>query len=41
MAARRRTQMASSKRDQLINTAQELFYREGYHATGIDRGSLK
>ena len=29
--------MASSKRDQLINTAQELFYREGYHATGIDR----
>lgn len=29
--------MASSKRDQLINTAHELFYREGYHATGIDR----
>jgi AcrR family transcriptional regulator len=29
--------MASSKRDQLITTAQDLFYREGYHATGIDR----
>ncbi len=29
--------MASSKREQLINTAQELFYRVGYHATGIDR----
>ncbi|WP_043307875.1 TetR/AcrR family transcriptional regulator [Pseudomonas sp. ML96] len=29
--------MASSKREQLINTALELFYREGYHATGIDR----
>ncbi|MBU3055306.1 TetR/AcrR family transcriptional regulator [Pseudomonas indica] len=29
--------MASSKRDQLINTALELFKREGYHATGIDR----
>jgi len=29
--------MASSKRDQLISTAQALFYREGYHATGIDR----
>ncbi|MGH8435088.1 MAG: TetR/AcrR family transcriptional regulator [Pseudomonas sp.] len=29
--------MASSKRDQLVSTALELFYREGYHATGIDR----
>lgn len=29
--------MASSKREQLIQTAQELFYRVGYHATGIDR----
>ena len=29
--------MASSKRELLLNTAQDLFYREGYHATGIDR----
>lgn len=29
--------MASSKREQLISTAQTLFAREGYHATGIDR----
>jgi AcrR family transcriptional regulator len=29
--------MASSKREKLIDTAQDLFYREGYHATGIDR----
>ncbi|MDG9927183.1 MULTISPECIES: TetR/AcrR family transcriptional regulator [unclassified Pseudomonas] len=29
--------MASSKRQQLISTAQDLFAREGYHATGIDR----
>jgi len=29
--------MASNKRDQLLNTAENLFYREGYHATGIDR----
>jgi AcrR family transcriptional regulator len=29
--------MASSKREQLISTAQNLFAREGYHATGIDR----
>ncbi|NWL77950.1 TetR family transcriptional regulator [Pseudomonas taiwanensis] len=29
--------MASSKRDQLVNTAIALFYREGFHATGIDR----
>ena len=25
------------KRDQLIDTAGSLFYRDGYHATGIDR----
>ena len=29
--------MASSKREQLLNTALQLFYREGYHSTGIDR----
>ncbi|MDL5591740.1 TetR family transcriptional regulator [Bacillus subtilis] len=29
--------MASSKRDQLIDTALTLFYRDGFHATGIDR----
>jgi AcrR family transcriptional regulator len=29
--------MASNKREQLLNTALQLFYREGYHATGIDR----
>ena len=29
--------MASTKREQLLNTALELFYREGYHSTGIDR----
>ncbi|MBD7976502.1 MULTISPECIES: TetR/AcrR family transcriptional regulator [Pseudomonas] len=29
--------MATNKRDQLIETAERLFYREGYHATGIDR----
>jgi AcrR family transcriptional regulator len=28
---------ALSKRDQLIETAWMLFYRDGYHATGIDR----
>ena len=28
---------SSSKREQLLNTAIALFYREGYHATGIDR----
>lgn len=27
----------SSKRDQLVETAWRLFYRDGYHATGIDR----
>jgi AcrR family transcriptional regulator len=26
-----------TKRDQLIETAWRLFYRDGYHATGIDR----
>lgn len=29
--------MATNKREQLIEKAEELFYREGYHATGIDR----
>ncbi len=29
--------MASSKRDQLVETALELFSSEGFHATGIDR----
>lgn len=29
--------MASSKREQLLNSALQLFYREGYHSTGIDR----
>ena len=29
--------MASSRREQLIETAIRLFNREGYHATGIDR----
>jgi AcrR family transcriptional regulator len=28
---------ALTKRDQLVETAGRLFYREGYHATGIDR----
>ena len=27
----------STKRDQLLETAWRLFYRDGYHATGIDR----
>jgi AcrR family transcriptional regulator len=31
------TVTALSKRDQLIETAWMLFYRDGYHATGIDR----
>lgn len=26
-----------TKRDQLVETAWQLFYQEGYHATGIDR----
>lgn len=29
--------MASGKRDQLIDTALELFYQDGFHATGIDK----
>jgi AcrR family transcriptional regulator len=29
--------MATSKRDQLINTAIKLFYENGFHATGIDK----
>lgn len=29
--------MATNKREQLVQTAYELFYRDGYHATGIDR----
>ena len=29
--------MASAKRDQLIDTALELFNRDGYRATGIDK----
>ena len=28
--------MASAKRDQLIESALKLFYRQGFHATGID-----
>ncbi|MCA9311962.1 MAG: TetR/AcrR family transcriptional regulator [Phycisphaerales bacterium] len=28
--------MASSKREQLVDTALRLFYRDGFHATGID-----
>ncbi len=29
--------MARSRREQLVDTALDLFSREGYHATGIDR----
>ena len=29
--------MASRKRDLLVDTALELFYQDGFHATGIDR----
>jgi AcrR family transcriptional regulator len=29
--------MASPRRERLVDTATELFYRNGYHATGIDR----
>jgi AcrR family transcriptional regulator len=30
-------QPRSTKRDMLLDTAWQLFYRDGYHATGIDR----
>jgi len=29
--------MRPSKRDAVLNTAERLFYNEGFHATGIDR----
>lgn len=29
--------MPASKRDQLLATAEQLFYAQGFHATGIDR----
>ncbi|MEQ8193907.1 MAG: TetR/AcrR family transcriptional regulator [Rhodospirillales bacterium] len=29
--------MATSKRDHLVDTALKLFYRDGFHATGIDK----
>ncbi|SDF45089.1 transcriptional regulator, TetR family [Limimonas halophila] len=29
--------MASTKRETLVQTAERLFYEEGFHATGIDR----
>ncbi len=29
--------MANSKRDQVLTCARELFEREGFHATGVDR----
>ncbi len=29
--------MASRKRDHLVDTALELFYRDGFHATGVDK----
>ena len=29
--------MASVKRDQLVDTALDLFYRDGFHATGVDK----
>jgi AcrR family transcriptional regulator len=36
-ASTRRPRQRLSKRDQLLETAWRLFYRDGYHATGIDR----
>jgi len=33
----RRPRQGLTKRDQLLETAWQLFYRNGYHATGIDR----
>jgi AcrR family transcriptional regulator len=36
-ASRVRPRPRLSKRDQLLETAWQLFYRDGYHATGIDR----
>ena len=32
-----RSRQRLTKRDQLLETAWRLFYRDGYHATGIDR----
>jgi len=29
--------MASGKRDHLVDTALELFYKDGLHATGVDK----
>ena len=29
--------MASGKRDLLVDTALDLFYRDGFHATGVDK----
>ena len=29
--------MAPSRRDHLVDTALELFVRDGFHATGIDK----
>lgn len=29
--------MASAKRELLVDTAEQLFYAEGFHATGVDR----
>ena len=36
-ASARRPRQRLTKRDQLLETAWRLFYRNGYHATGIDR----
>jgi AcrR family transcriptional regulator len=36
-ASTRRPRQGLTKRDQLLETAWQLFYRNGYHATGIDR----